>query len=149
LILLNKEKDNTMKKPATIVIALSTGLGSILLWLAACTTTGVNNSATPKSGIEGTVTISPVGPPTADQTQPSSEPYSATLAILQAGSEREITRVTSDAEGKFRVALAPGAYRIVPVSANPMVPPYAEDLEVQVPKEGYVSVTIVYDSGIR
>jgi hypothetical protein len=57
--------------------------------------------------------------------------------------------VTSDAKGKFRVALAPGAYRIVPISSNPMVPPYAEPIEVQVPESGYVSVDIVYDSGIR
>ena len=47
------------------------------------------------------------------------------------------------------MALAPGAYRIVPITSNPMVPPYAEPIEVQVPESGYTSVNIIYDSGIR
>ena len=138
-----------MKKPVTVVITLAAGSVGVLLLLAARATTSVNNSASPNSGIEGTVTISPVGPPTADETKAASQPYSATLAILLAGSDREISRVISDAEGKFRVALPPGTYRIVPISSNPMVPPYAEPIEVQVPESGYVSVNIIYDSGIR
>jgi hypothetical protein len=102
-----------------------------------------------ESGIEGHVTISPVGPPAVAESTPSRQPYSATFSIRSIKNDREVAQVTSDTQGEFRLALPPGAYRISPIKANPMVPPYAEPMDVQVPPAGYIGVNIAFDSGIR
>jgi hypothetical protein len=63
------------------------------------------------SGIEGVITISPIkaGPVRADA--PSSRPL-ANAAFAVEDQKGEIASFTTDNEGRFRVSLAPGHYKV-------------------------------------
>ena len=107
--------------------------------------TTVPANASAASGIEGLVTIGPITP-VAEEGQPNSRPYQATMNVLDQ-SGQVVTRFATNAQGLFRVALAPGAYVIRPESAGRF--PHAEQKTVRVPKGTFVKVDIEYDSGIR
>jgi hypothetical protein len=57
--------------------------------------------------------------------------------------------IRSDAAGRFRVHLAPGAYKLIPLNPRPNVPPAASAVKVNVVAGHYSIVTIRYDTGIR
>jgi hypothetical protein len=58
--------------------------------------------------------------------------------------------VRSGEDGRFHVKLAPGMYKLTPVSPNPGVPPHAPGPQTVMVESGkYTHVTIKYDSGIR
>ena len=69
-------------------------------------------------------------------------PYQATIAIWNADRTQQVLEFTTDPHGKFRVTLLEGQYYI-----DPQGP--AEPLVVTVPANGFVAVTIDYDTGIR
>jgi hypothetical protein len=97
------------------------------------------------SGIEGRVTIRPVRS-VERQGTPNSRAYQARITVLDA-SGREVTVVESDADGRFRVSLAPGTYVLRPESPGRY--PRASEQKVVVRPNGTTDVTIVYDSGMR
>jgi len=106
-------------------------------------------AATGDSGIEGQVTIGPMCPvERVDQPCPD-KPFQAEVTVESAANGREMLRFTSGADGRFRVALAPGTYRLVPRSPQGGALPRAEPLEVSVPQGQYETVDIRFDSGIR
>lgn len=51
------------------------------------------------------------------------------------------------ADGRFRVGLEPGAYRLRPESGDPL--PAAGEQEVTLPAGVWVEVTVSFDTGIR
>ena len=91
------------------------------------------------------MTIGPVTPVTRAG-QPNSRPYQATIDVLDQ-SGQVVTRFATNAQGQFRVALAPGTYVIRPESAGRY--PRAAEVLVHVLKGDFVEVAIAYDSGIR
>ena len=97
------------------------------------------------SGIRGTVLLGPTCPVQQDD-EPCVTPYVARLAIVDAN-ETEVAEVTSDANGRFEVALPPGTYLVVPEAGDPL--PVAEPISVTVEAGTFVEVQINYDSGIR
>ncbi|HUG46853.1 MAG TPA: carboxypeptidase-like regulatory domain-containing protein [Candidatus Limnocylindria bacterium] len=130
---------------------LSLGLLSMLL--AACATTALPGpvaTPVPPSGIRGTVVLGPTCPtgssPGAHDPVPCLTPYSAQIVVL--GSENEVVaRVTSAADGTFRLDLPPGDYLLTPQSGDPL--PFAQPLSVLVTAGQYAEVQINYDTGIR
>jgi hypothetical protein len=98
------------------------------------------------SGIQGQVSIGPlcpveqVGVPCPDQ------PYQAILTV-RAPDGRRVARFSTDAQGRFRIALSPGSYILHPES--PAVMPHAADVPFTVLPGQYTSLAISYDSGIR
>jgi hypothetical protein len=66
--------------------------------------------------ITGDCPVEPVGESCPD------EPYIATIRIERLDGATQIM-VTSDPTGRFRVALAPGRYRFVPIQPQPGGPP--------------------------
>ncbi len=100
------------------------------------------------SGIEGQVLIGPAcpGPVTVDSACPD-QPYQATLTILTAQNE-QVGQVTTDAAGRFQITLPPGSYIIRPQPPKAGIA-YAQEQPVNVPAGEFVSVEVVYDSGIR
>ena len=71
------------------------------------------------------------------------------MIVEEAQTGRRVNQFTSGPDGRFSVALAPGNYRLVPLSPQGAILPRAEPLEVTVPPNQFVEVTIQYDSGIR
>ena len=77
-------------------------------------------SSSRDTGIEGRITIGP-STPVARAGEPSTRPYQTTIAVLDADG-REVTRFATDADGRFRVLLAPGTYRLRPEARGPFPP---------------------------
>jgi hypothetical protein len=102
-------------------------------------------TASEASGIEGQVTIRPMRP-VERKGVPNEQPYQARITVLDP-TGREVAVVDSDAEGKFRIALAPGTYVVRPATAGPY--PRASEQRVAVGRNRMTRVDIVYDSGIR
>jgi len=101
------------------------------------------------SGISGQVMIGPTcgGPVKTDPTgKCADQPYPTTLTVLdQAG--QVVAQFATDAEGRFRVPLQPGAYTLHPANTGRM--PAAVDQSIQVVSGQFLMVTITYDSGMR
>jgi hypothetical protein len=121
-------------------------LPALVVLGAACTTTTLKTPSA-GSGIEGLVTIGPMCPVEREDSPCPDQPYEATIVIDDAEGH-EVRRVTSDAAGRFRVALPPGTYMLVPEVPESRLP-YAGEQTVEVTAGRYTQVTIEYDSGIR
>jgi hypothetical protein len=108
-----------------------------------------NSAADASSGITGQVLIGPTcgGPVSADpSTECADQPYPTTVQVLDSSGQL-ITQFTTDAEGRFRIALQPGSYTLHPASTGRL--PTASDQDIQVVGGQYLTVTITYDSGMR
>lgn len=102
-----------------------------------------------ESGIEGQAVISPARPGPVRQGMSNTAPYKTTLVVWKADGEREVTRFETDSDGRFRVALPPGSYRVgPPPQTGRFLPRGAEEMVIVVPGK-FVRVTISFDSGMR
>ena len=99
-----------------------------------------------QAGIQGQVLIGPACPVARADAPCPDKPYQATITVLDQD-HNPVTGFQSDAQGRFRVALAPGTYVLRPESPGAM--PHAPEQIVVVTGDGYTPVTITYDSGIR
>ncbi|HKP86322.1 MAG TPA: hypothetical protein VJZ26_09510 [Blastocatellia bacterium] len=105
-----------------------------------------------ESGIEGQTLISPIrpGPIRMNDPRPDKQPYETTLAIVTLGEGREVARLKTGSDGRFRVKLPPGDYEIMPAPDKPgRFLPRASSQEVKVLPGQFARVTIEFDSGIR
>jgi hypothetical protein len=102
-----------------------------------------------KTGIEGLVTIGPVCPaPEAGKECPD-RPYSATIVVREAGSDRVVATFTSGEDGRFRVELPPGNYVLDPGEPQLIAEPVAEAVEVVVEEGVFAYAVVRFDSGVR
>ena len=149
--------------------------GCALVFLTACGGYGVSGSqssgasspaATPAasssgtagvdSGVSGEVVLGPVQPvqqigapntvPVAAEVQVRAAPAAAKGQTTAAPSSL-IATVATGADGKFRIALAPGSYLLTPVSATSQVSGIA--VLVTITAHAYTSVVLQIDTGIR
>jgi hypothetical protein len=99
------------------------------------------------SGIEGVITISPIkaGPVRADA--PISRPL-ANAAFAVEGQKGEIASFTTDNEGRFRVSLAPGHYKVSLKGRTSSIGRYGP-FEVEVVAGKMTKVQWECDSGMR
>ena len=65
-----------------------------------------------RSGIKGTITISPIRPGPIKKDRLSSGPLAKATFVVQKQASIEIASFTTDAEGRFEVFLPPGHYRV-------------------------------------
>lgn len=103
------------------------------------------DQASSEGGITGQVSIRPVRPH-ATIGVPNLAPYRAKLEVLDSNGNM-VSRVETDANGNFRIALPPGKYLLRPQSSGPY--PRASEQTVVVPPKSFAQVRVVYDSGIR
>jgi len=102
------------------------------------------------SGIEGEVLIGPMCPVERPDCPCPDKPFEASIQIQDQDNQGDLLTVRSGKDGRFRVKLAPGKYRLTPISPNPGAPPHAPPPQsVTVESGKYAHVTIRYDSGIR
>ena len=114
-----------------------------LLMLAACGPK-VNDPLT--SGVKGQALIGPMCPVMREGESCPDKPYQTTLIILTLDG-REVTRLETDAEGKFSINLLPGDYVLHPENGNRI--PFAGDVPFTVIENQFTNVIITFDSGIR
>jgi hypothetical protein len=135
------------------VIGRLLAISLLALAVAGCDEIGVPGFETPAapSGIQGTVVLGPTCPvestPGANDPVPCLTPYAAQLVVLD-GENAVVARVTSAADGKFRVDLAPGEYVVAPATGSDSYP-IANPVSVTVANGQYAQVEINYDTGIR
>ena len=98
------------------------------------------------SGLQGQVLIGPMCPVVQDGVPCPDQPYEATITVRDAAGA-EVTKFTSDAQGAFKVNLAPGDYTLAPISPDGFT--QAAEQAVIVSANMYTLVLITYDSGIR
>jgi len=73
-------------------------------------------------------------------------PHQAWIRVLSS-SGAQVARVRSGADGRFRVGLAPGSYRVVGEGGSPL--PRGSEEEVRVERGVWAPLTLFFDSGIR
>ena len=118
----------------------------ILLTFSACSATATQPTT---SGIHGTVLIGPISP-VSKVGEVNERPYpNATIFVMDPSGRYRVAEVVSDKDGFFKVNLAPGKYLLDPQSPNGQSLPVAQPQSVLVSANGFVEVTIHYDSGIR
>jgi hypothetical protein len=74
------------------------------------------------------------------------QPYQSTLTVMDRHGI-QITQFRTDEQGRFQVALVPGAYILHPESPNGI--PFAGDQSFVVETGPYTQITVQYDSGVR
>ncbi|HTG16326.1 MAG TPA: carboxypeptidase-like regulatory domain-containing protein [Blastocatellia bacterium] len=103
-----------------------------------------------ESGIEGQTVISPARPGPLREGDSSSAPFQTTLVVLSAGNSREVARVETGSDGRFRISLPPGEYRIGPPPEQPRKRfPRGGEQTVKVEPGRFTRVTLEFDSGMR
>ena len=99
-----------------------------------------------QQGVEGVVLIGPQCPVQSTANPCPDLPYQASIYVRSRGGAF-VTRVSSGADGTFRVGLRPGLYTLEPESGDPF--PVAGPQDVEVVSDEYSQVTISFDTGIR
>jgi hypothetical protein len=124
--------------------------GSEIVRVGASESGGRMNETIPvESGIEGQSVITPTSPVLrANMPKPDPAPFETTLVVVTAEEGREVARLKTGSDGRFRVALPPGQYIVKPVQQNARWPRGGEQ-EVTVRAGKFSQVTITFDSGIR
>ena len=100
------------------------------------------------TGIEGAVVIGPTCPVERPDSLCPPAPFAAKITVLRDGNE--VTTYKTGSDGRFRIPLEPGTYTVRAESLQPAgIARFAPLRPVTVPADGYTSVTITFDSGIR
>jgi hypothetical protein len=81
--------------------------------------------------------------------EPDVKPYKTTLVISTASQGKEVARVETGDDGRFRISLPPGEYIVGPPPGNVRFLPRASEQSVKVLPGQFAHLTINFDSGIR
>ena len=99
-----------------------------------------------EQGVTGQATIGPMCPVMREDQPCPDQAYRADI-VIEDGNGRKVAQFETDSEGRFRVALEPGDYVIVPQPGESIE--HAGQQAVTVGAGQWVDVPISYDSGIR
>jgi hypothetical protein len=100
-----------------------------------------------ETGIEGVIMISPVQPGPVRADAPSSKPL-ANAAFVVENQKGEVTSFTTDGQGRFRMVLAPGHYKVSLKGRTSSIGRYGP-FEVDVVAGKMIKVQWQCDSGLR
>jgi len=106
-------------------------------------------TTTGDSGIEGQALISPAHPGPVRQGEPGSAPFKTTIVVWDTTDGREVTRVETGSDGRFRIALRPGIYRVGSPQQQGRFLPRTSEETVSVTSGKFTQVTLNFDSGMR
>jgi hypothetical protein len=117
-----------------------------VLTMCAGLSPGQTQSAS-ETGIEGVITISPIQPGPVRADAPSSRPLANTAFVVE-NPKGEVTSFTTDDQGRFRMPLAPGHYKVSLKGRTSSIGKYGP-FEVDVVPGQMTKVQWQCDSGIR
>jgi hypothetical protein len=100
-----------------------------------------------ESGIEGIITISPARPGPARIDEPSAVPLANATFVVESA-KGEVASFITDKQGRFRVSLAPGHYKVSLQGRKTTIGRFGP-FEVDVEPAKMASVQWECDSGIR
>src|SRR5947209_10111907 len=118
----------------------------ILLVMAACVSAGQTPSGS-ETGIEGVITISPTQPGPIRADAPGSQPLANAAFVVQ-NENGEVASFTSDDQGRFRISVPPGHYKVSIKGRKSSIGHYGP-FEVDVVPGKMTNVQWECDSGIR
>jgi len=95
-------------------------LSLVILFMSAGLTLAQPNTGA-GSGIEGIITISPIGPGPAKKDMPISAPYANATFVVQDQAGIAVTSFTTDDAGRFRISLSPGHYKVSRKGEKPVI----------------------------
>jgi hypothetical protein len=116
-------------------------------WIAVIALAGACSSGNPtpiNTGLTGTIRRGPVMP-VCREGVPCDAPMSGSFDVLKDG--HRVASFQTDADGHFRVSLAPGTYTVTPTSAGALM--NQQSKTVTVGPDGLTSVELSFDTGIR
>ncbi len=125
--------------------ALVTIVAAFALGLAACDPDDLLGPGAPQ-GIEGIALLGPICPVQTEQDPCPDQPHEAWVRIRDS-SGSSVVRFRTGNDGRFRVGLRPGRYRLEPESGDPF--PIADQQDVVVEAGTFTQVVIHFDTGIR
>jgi hypothetical protein len=129
--------------------------GMLSLVVGACTGAPGTPAATPLAStaataeVAGHVAAGPVCPverPGDSACAP--RPVAGAILVVQGGDGHEVTRVTTDTGGLFRISLAPGDYTLVPQPVQGLMGT-ARPMPFSVQAGEPTALEVSYDTGIR
>jgi hypothetical protein len=133
-------------RPIRLLILALVGLGT-----AACAASETSPPQPLDSGVQGITMVGPTCPVQQENAACPDQPLAnANLTVTRESSATTVATGRSDADGHFRIPLAPGNYVLQP--ANPSgdaVPPSAPARPFVVHPHAYTEVPVKFDSGIR
>lgn len=100
-----------------------------------------------ETGVRGTVLWGPVKPGPVTPGQSDEAPLKTSFTVYSTGDR--VARFESDRQGSFALSLPPGEYTIVPDKRTPIPYPEKQTTTVTVPDDGYATLTISLDTGMR
>jgi Carboxypeptidase regulatory-like domain len=118
----------------------------MLLTMSAVFSTGQTPSGA-ETGIEGVITISPAQPGPIRADAPGSQPL-ANAAFVVENEKGEVASFTTDDQGRFRISLSPGHYKVSIKGRKSGIGRYGP-FEVDVVAGKMTKVQWECDSGIR
>lgn len=101
-----------------------------------------------RTGLRGTVSLSPARPGPQQAGMPNTAPMAGALVRVRDARGREVARIRVDDEGQFVLLVAPGAYEIS-VDVQNAVFPRCSAIHAQVHQHKLTDVQVVCDSGMR
>ncbi len=125
------------------------GLGFVVCVLLAAGCGPASPTPGLTSGIQGQVTLGPTCPVVQADSPCPDQPYQARLDIMDSRQSRTIVSIATDDQGQFRLSLPAGDFVLVPVSPSPSAPPQAQPVPFHLDPDEWLTLEVVYDSGIR
>jgi len=102
------------------------------------------------SGIQGQALMGPMCPVVRSDEPCPDQPVQAAVEVMNVDCTNKITSFVTDADGRFRVALQPGEYCLVPRPLNGAGGfPFGKPQDVIVRENAFTAVIISLDTGIR
>ena len=117
-----------------------------LMLMPVCASSGQTPSGG-ESGIEGAITISPANPGPIRADAPGSKPLASATFVIE-NKNGEVVSFTTDDQGRFRVSLPPGHYKVLLKGRKTTIGRFGP-FEVDVATGKMTNVQWECDSGIR
>ena len=128
-------------------------LGAALVLTSACLSPSNRGGSTTEqarpSGVNGVTDVDVGCPPSPDATSCPRRPLPARLRFIRQDRTAPDVEIRTAEDGTFTVELPPGRYEVIPDNLTGTPDPRADRMTVEVRKEQFTSITVMFDSGVR